>query len=116
MESLKNMGFNITVKEVYEKNLDGVRKKSLLLRALSNNQKLIITLRIYDDNSCRVQVIAILSDTSLEREELVDELESLGFIATFDNDRLSASLTTRLEDAFNKALESVSLIKDFIKL
>ncbi len=107
---LKERGFTVTIKDVSE--VDLVLNKSVssrLVRGVSRDMKVIITVRIYGGGRSRVR-ISWLRRVG-EDDNIVDELESMGFNVVVDKMGLTGMLiesTGKVCGLLKKLLDTIT--------
>ena len=99
---LTRRGFRVVARDVNERDLDGVEKRFNLIHAVSRNENVVVLIRLSrssDQHRVHITVYRELDD------DLVDELESMGFRIH------SESGITRLTGFFNQEYLTTCLDK-----
>ncbi len=106
---LGEKGFNVSVRSIREKNLFNEVTEFELVRAVSKNMDFVLSVRIGKALESRIHVY--YAKRSGDLENLVDELESLGFSVSVDDKGITASTQTSLDDAYRIVTRLVDVLK-----
>ncbi|WFO76114.1 hypothetical protein J4526_04580 [Desulfurococcaceae archaeon MEX13E-LK6-19] len=106
---LGEKGFNVSVRSIREKNLFNEVTEFELVRAVSKDMGFVLSVRIGKALESRIHVY--YAKRSGDLEDLVDELESLGFSVSVDDKGITASTQTSLDDAYRIVTRLVDVLK-----
>ena len=97
VELLNKYGYNVSIKHIEELDLLGSRQSFKLIHAVTNDLKKVFIVRVKEDGWVRIH-LSIQGKNRSKVEELALYLEELGYRVIVDEDGISATLYTNIDN------------------